>query len=525
MATEPRREGGGGRRKLVPLAMAVAVAGCTLGPDFAPPDAAAPASWFAQHRAPAGATPVLPSVPVAETPDPHWWNLFGDPVLTALETRVAAENLDVRTATLRLAESRAQGRVVGADAYPGVNGNASFTRESVSKNGIFTAFGAPGSSTGSPGTVANGQGFGAGGPSGANIQPFDLWQYGFDASWELDLWGRVRREVESASASIVASDEARRAALLSALAEVARDYLQLRGTQETLRITRESLATANDTLQLTREREAGGLSADLDVANARAQVASVAAQLPQLEQLQGQQINAIGQLLGEPPGVLDGELASPRKVPPPPPSVPVGLPSELARRRPDIRQAEAQLHGATADIGVAVAAFYPTITLSGSLSLQALQFSQLGNWSSNQYALGPSLTLPIFEGGKLKATLELRRQQQQEAAVKYRQTVLQAWHDVDNALIAYGAEQARNQRLAQAVAANRTALTLAEQRYRDGLSDFLDVLNAERSLLAAQQQQADSTATVSTNLVALYKALGGGWETDAPEGRPPPSAL
>jgi NodT family efflux transporter outer membrane factor (OMF) lipoprotein len=300
------------------------------------------------------------------------------------------------------------------------------------------------------------------------------------------------------------------------LAEVARDYLSLRGTQTELRIQRQNLGTAQESLRLTRERAAGGLTTDLDVANATAQVASTEAQIPALQQQEAEQINALSFLLGDTPGALRAELATFKPVPPVPPEVPIGLPSELARRRPDIREAEAQLHAATADIGVAVANFYPQVTLSGSLGIQALQFKDLANWGARQYAIGPGITLPIFRGGELRGTLELRKAQQQEAAVNYQRTVLQAWHDVDNALTAYADEQRRRASLGVAVQQNQRALALARDRYAQGLADFLQVLDAQRSLLAAEQQYARSTTTVSTNLVQLYKALGGGWETTFP---------
>jgi NodT family efflux transporter outer membrane factor (OMF) lipoprotein len=194
----------------------------------------------------------------------------------------------------------------------------------------------------------------------------------------------------------------------------------------------------------------------------------------------------------------------------------VGLPSELARRRPDIRQAEAQLHAATADIGVAVANFYPSVTLSGSVGLQSVQPWQMFNLNARNYAFGPGITVPIFQGGQLRATLELRKAQQQEAAVNYQKTVLQAWHDVDNALTAYRTEQARRDQLIQAVAQNERALGLAQSRYQDGVADFLQVLTTQQNLLSTQQQLAIATTNVSANLVALYKALGGGWETQLP---------
>ena len=205
-------------------------------------------------------------------------------------------------------------------------------------------------------------------------------------------------------------------------------------------------------------------------------------------------------------------------MPPVPPVVPIGLPSELAQRRPDIRQAEANLHAATAEIGAAEADFFPKITLSGSIGIQALKFKDLGNWGSRMYSGGPSITLPIFEGGRLKYTLELRKAEQQEAAVTYQQTVLQAFHDVDNALTAYTAEQRRRDSLAVASDKASRALSIARQQYTQGLSTFLDVLTAQRTLFTAQQQYADSTTTVSTNLVQLYKALGGGWEGSFPRG-------
>jgi NodT family efflux transporter outer membrane factor (OMF) lipoprotein len=221
-------------------------------------------------------------------------------------------------------------------------------------------------------------------------------------------------------------------------------------------------------------------------------------------------------LLGQQPNALRAELDATRPVPPVPPRVPVGVPSELARRRPDIRQAEAQLHAATADVGVAVANFYPQVTLSASLGIQALQPKNLFTWDARQYGFGPTVTLPIFQGGQLRSTLRLRKEQQQEAAVNYERTVLNAWHEVDNALTAYGTEQQRRDELLQAVAQNRRALGLAQSRYRQGLIDFLTVLDAQRSLLQTEQQLADSTTTVSNNLVALYKALGGGWESAFP---------
>jgi NodT family efflux transporter outer membrane factor (OMF) lipoprotein len=465
-----------------------------------------PASWFAKKAEPITR---VSSLPVAEPADPNWWNLFHDQELTALEHRVAGENLDVQVATVRLAESRAQLGVVGAAQFPSFNANGSYTRQKSSNIGEFATAPNPLGANGASGNTAGGLG-------SAALNAFDVYQVGFDASWELDLWGQVRRSVESAKATVEASAEARRAALVSSLAEMARDYIQLRGNQALVQIARDNLKTAQQNLQLTQQRATGGVTTDLDVANAAALYRTTAAEIPRLEQQVSENINAISLLLGLPPNALQAELIDPKPVPPLPPRIPVGLPSELARRRPDIREAEAQLHAATADIGVAVANFYPSVTLSGSVGLQSLQPWQMFNFNARQFAAGPGITIPIFEGGQLKATLELRKAQQQEAAIDYQKIVLSAWHDVDNALTAYQTEQARRDQLVQAVAQNQRALVLAQSRYQDGVADFLQVLTAQQNLLSTQQQLAIATTNVSNNLVAVYKALGGGWETQMP---------
>ncbi len=490
--------------------------GCTVGPNFHSPGWANPVSWFSGR----GTEPSVPSEPISQPIEVDWWQIFHDPRLTLIERQVAADNLDVQTATMRVAESRSQLGVTTASLYPFVNGNASYEREKASNTGVFSLpTSAPnGASQGTPtATQANGQ-FGntAGAVSSANIAPFDIFQYGFDASWELDIWGQVRRQVESSRASLQASEDARRGTLLSALAEVARDYVQLRGYQDQLRIVEENVRTAQQGVNLTRERAAAGVTTDLDVANATAQLNTTASQIPTLQQNIQAEINALSLLLGMPPRALESELATPQPIPPVPRHVPIGFPSEIVRRRPDIREAEAQLHAATADVGVAVAAFYPQVTLSGSFGFQSLQFGELWKWQSRQYGVGPGVTLPIFQGGQLRYTLQLRKAKEREAAVNYVRTVLQAWHDVDNALTAYEREQQRRLQLIGAVAQNRRALALAQARYQQGVSDFLFVLTAEQNLLSTEQQLAISTTTVSTNLVALYLALGGGWQSFYP---------
>jgi NodT family efflux transporter outer membrane factor (OMF) lipoprotein len=484
---------------------------CTVGPDFHRPQP----WWHPDTWTTGGKPPTAASRPVTASVDVAWWALFQDPLLSSLEQRLAEANLDVRVASIRLAEARIAVGVTAAAGLPSVGANTSYTREQASGRGTL-ALTPPSSAA----TTANGLAYPQNGAQAKNssmFAPYDLYQWGFDASWELDLWGKVRRSVESAQASLAASADTRREVLLTAMAELARDYIALRGTQRSLQITRDNLGIARQSLQLTRERAAGGLTTDLDVANAAAQVATVAAQLPGLEARETQLTNAIGLLLGAPPAALQHELASAEPVPPVPAAVPVGLPAELLRRRPDIRRAEAELHAATANIGVAVADFFPQVTLSGSVAIQGLQFRNLTDWGhANTYAFGPSLSLPIFEGGKLTRVLELRKEQQKEAAVLYQRSVLGALHEVDDALTQYDAEQHRRDALRQAVAENRRALGLARARYSEGVVDFLQVLDVERNLLAAEQQLADSTTAVSTDLVQIYKALGGGWQTAFP---------
>ena len=490
------------------LACLLLAPGCTLGPNFSSLVPDLPESWTGASATASFAR----SQPTPGPVDPQWWSVFGDPVLTSLAERVARDNLDVRVAALRLDESRAQRGVASSALFPTASSNASYTREQSSEKGVTSLFSGTG---GSAATQSNGLGGRQGStPSqGASkaTKPFDIFQYGADASWELDLWGRVRRSLESADAAVTVSAETQRDVLVSIVAELARDYVNLRGVQDSLGITRENLDTARETVRLTRLRSQGGLATDLEIASTEAQVAETEAELPPLEQQEAALINAIGFLLGQPPGSL-AELRVAQKPPLAPVHVPVGLPSELARRRPDIRQADARLHGATADIGTATADFYPRVTLSGSFAFQALQFRDLGDFASRTYGFGPSVSVPIFDGGKLRSTLQLRQLQQKEAAINFQRVVIQAWREIDDAMQSYDAEQRRAASIATQVASSRRALGLARARYTQGLSDYLQVLIAQRNLLVAQANLARSLATTNVNLVSLYRALGGGWE-------------
>jgi NodT family efflux transporter outer membrane factor (OMF) lipoprotein len=490
-------------RPFLAAAACALLAGCAVGPDFAPPDPPLPEFSFESKSA---AHPDAIPAP----PDPEWWRAFCDPLLTRLERRVAQDNLDVQTATIRLAESRFERNVAAAAQFPGINATGTYRRELYSANGIASLLGAL-----IPGNQSN----------GVNIPPISDYTVGLDASWELDLWGHVRRQVESAEAQAQQSEEMRRDALVSTEAELARDYIQLRGVQTQIKIAEANVKVSQEIQRIAEERQAKGTRTGYEAQTSAAQSESVRAQIPALASEESRYVNAIGFLLGEPPETFKGELGAAKRVPLAPPRTPVGVPSELARRRPDIRAAEAQLHSATAEIGVAVASFYPTVKLNGSIGFDALNLKKLFVSNSLQYNAGPSVSLPIFDAGRLKGTLELRKAQQQEAAVAYQKTVLQAWREVVDALVAHRDEMQRRARLKQQLDHSRAALAIARDRYKQGVGDFLTVLDAERSTLQAAQQYETSTTNVALDLVQIYKALGGGWEEVFPEAPPPEPEL
>jgi len=474
------------RASLASVALAL-IAGCAVGPNFRTPVPPIPASLAppaSEGAAAASAAPV---------PD-RWWDGFGDAQLSRLIAEAAAANLDVRDATIRVTEARAQARIADADQWPSIGGGASYQRQRLSER---TAEGRL--LTGLPGLP----------------NPADQYQLGFDASWEVDLFGRVRREVEAAGADTQAAVEARHDALVTLEGDVARDYIEARSLQAQLSVTEANLATQREVLQVTSDRERSGLGVGLDTANAAAQVAATEGQIPTLRAQLSARINALSFLLAREPRAVAAELAAAQAVPAGPATPAVGLPADLVRRRPDIRAAEARLHAATARQGVAVADLFPKLTLAASFGVQSQHPGDLTSWASRFLQAGPSLEIPIFEGGRRVATMDLRRAETQETATAYARTVLAAFHDVDDALTAYGEELRRHAALGEAVAQSRDALQLARLRYADGVTDFLSVLDAERNLQANEGALAVSTGQVSTDEVALYKALGGGW--DLPE--------
>ncbi|WP_428392868.1 efflux transporter outer membrane subunit [Lichenicoccus sp.] len=465
------------------VAIALALAGCTVGPDYHPPMVASPLQWGREPGHVAGRTDTNPI-------DAQWWESFRDPELSSLVERLAAQDIDLMTAAERVRQAEDEREVVRAEGLPQLDEKSSYMHQRQSPNGFVSL-----------------------------VQPapfapltYDLWQNALSASWELDLFGRVRRAVEAQRANIAAMIAARHAVALDALANLAQDYMQYRGTQARIAITRRNLVLARRDLALVLNQFDNGVGTTLNVARARAQVATEAANLPTLRAEAARLVNAIGLLLAEPPRALQAELAPAKALPMAPPLVPIGLPADLIRRRPDIAEAEARLHRATAQTGVAVASFYPDVSLTGQFGAQGRIIGNAFSLPDRVFAIGPSVDLPLFKGGRLIGTLHLRRSQQREAALDFRRTVLRAWRDVDDALTAYAEAQQRRVEIAAAERQDRIALGAARQSFALGAIDFLNVISAESALLADQGALARSDTETETDLVGLYKALGGGWQ-------------
>jgi len=509
-----------------------ALAGCTVGPNYTPPKVNVTGS-FAEVAPTATTQPSqTTSTPVEIT---EWWATFHDPELTSLLRRAVKSNLDLRQAGSRLRQARWQRVIAGSGQLPTLNLDGGYLGARGSKNVTFplSAFGVPAKgatarplaeratpsdSTGSPPSAAS---------SGAPLSPLgggglpgvetNIYQAGFDATWELDIFGGVRRSIEASEDDLQAAVEDQRDVMVSLLAEVARNYMELRQFQHEILIAQENLKSQQQSLHLTQDRFQAGVTTQLDVSRAAAQVATTAAGIPTLDAQVHQTIHRISVLMGEQPAALNGELMTVDKIPSPPDVVPIGVPTDLLRRRPDIRRAERQLASATARVGVATADLYPKFTLIGTFGFDASKFSHIADYSSRYWSIGPGISWPIFNAGRVRANLNVQNEAQQQAMTNYEQTVLTALQDVEDSLVSYSREQMRRQALSDAVAANRQSVDLAQQQYQQGVVDFLTVLEAQRSLYTAQDSLAQSDAQIASNLVALYKAMGGGWEV-GPQG-------
>jgi multidrug efflux system outer membrane protein len=464
------------------LAAALLLAGCTVGPDYEKPSPSVPGDWIEKGD---GLDPATSRV-TNQAAVTEWWKSFRDPQLTSLVERATRSNLDLKLAEARLREARGLRGVSAGALLPAANAQAAYSRNRSSENVPLP---------------------------GAGRQS-NFYQAGFDASWEIDVFGGIRRGIEAADAEVEAAVEGRRDVLVTLLAEVARNYIEVRGLQTQIGIARQNLDAQKKTLELTQARFQAGRAAELDVVRAQAQVSNTASQIPLLESLRIQGTHRLGVLLGREPGSLREELLATAAIPAPPPEVPVGLPSDLLRRRPDLRRAERELAAATARIGVATADLYPKFSLTGIFGLESITASDFAKGSSRAWTVGPTIQWSIFQGGRIRAKIEVENARQEQAMIVYERSLLVALQEVEDALIAYAKEQAHRAEVADAVAANVKAVDLANQRYTQGLVDFLSVLDAQRSLYGTQDALVQSERRISEHLVALYKALGGGWELE-----------
>jgi len=456
--------------------------GCVVGPDYRTSPATAPTAW---------SSPLANALSDKPPPPSAWWTAFHDAELDSLIQRAARSNLDLRAAEARLRQTRALREGRAADFWPSIDASGSYARAKQSQNQPLI------------GAL----------PLPPNF-PFEysVYQAGFDASWEFDLFGGKRRALEAATADWQGAIEARNDAMLSLLAEVARNYVELRGSQQRLEIARNDLRLQEEVLELTHARLHGGVATELDVTRAAALLAAMQASIPQLETAVRTAMYALAVLLGQEPGELVAELALPAAVPPAPPEVPIGLPSDLLRRRPDVRRAERQLAAETARIGVAKSDWFPKLSLTGDAGLESVS---LGKWfepGSRFWSIGPSLQWRVLDFGRVRAEVRAQTAVQEAALATYQQTVLISLQEAENAVVAYAQEQNRHRALADEVTDNRRSLDLADSLYAEGRVNFLDVLDVRRSLYQADDQLAASDQAVALDLITLYKALGGGWE-------------
>jgi NodT family efflux transporter outer membrane factor (OMF) lipoprotein len=469
------------RKTLLTLGLPAVIAGCTVGPDYKSPQVQSPRAWASV----AGSTTRPTTGPVAPTTQPvnlgQWWESFGDPQLSSLVRSAFDGNIGLSQAASRVRQARFARKAAASGYYPNVNVSGGYSRS---------------------------------GSIGDSIKnSHDLFTTGLDASWEIDVFGGTRRAVEAADADILASVEDYRDVMITLASEVALNYTDLRTTQERINIAKRNLEIQKQSLGLTQRLFAGGQGfvSGLDVANAEAQVASTESTIPSLESSERQIIYALSVLLGREPAALVAELSKPGPMVGSPPEVPLGLPSELLKRRPDLRRAEAQLHAATALTGVATADLYPKFSLTGSFGQSAGSLGRLLEGNSNGWSIGPSVSWPLFDAGRIRANIAVQNELQEQALLAFRGAVLGAWQDVENALIAYAKEQERHRSLSDSVTSNRRAVDYATTLYKQGQTDFLNVINAQRSLFAAEDALVQSDRTLTESVIALYKALGGGW--------------
>ena len=462
-----------------PLLLAIALAGCTVGPNFAPPAAILPPVWQG-------------TTPVQATTDARCWRSFDDPVLDALEAQAGSTNLDIAAAIERITAARIERGQARAAGAPQVEGQAGYSRERIGTAGIAsvtqTLLGV------TPTTTP---------PKGVD---FDLYSAGIGASWELDLWGGHRRQTEAAQASVEATEAAARGVRLSVEAEVARTYFQLRGLWDERRIAQDGVGLAERNASIARALLARGLATPIDLATTEDTLRALHGDIVELDHQTATTQRALAILVGDTPDTapFDRTTLRPQS---PLPAAAVRLPSEVARTRPDIVEAEARLHAATAQIGVAQADFYPKISLTGLFDIDVLNLADFG-WNARSTSIGPSLSLPIFSGGRLQRQLDLRRSEERSAALAYRQTVLNAWREVDDALSASRAAAEHTGLIDRDLASRRRTVAMAEARYARGDISVSPLLDARQAALSAELAVVRQRVVTALAHIQLHRALG-----------------
>jgi outer membrane protein, multidrug efflux system len=465
---------------LAPVAAAV-LAACAVGPNYHAPE------QQAAEKFDSAAEPTYSAQNAAEPDLGQFWNTFQDSTLRQLVDRALAANYDLRIAQTRIREARALRRDAAFDLLPSLNASGGYTK---SRSANVTTL---------PGAA----------------RESELYDAGFDAFWELDFFGGVRRSVEASNAQLGAVEAQRRDALVSVTAEVTRTYFELRGQQQQLDVARRNVANQNSTLDLANARLEAGSGTEFDTARAQAQLSSTLGSIGPLEAAVARSIHRLSVLVGQSPGALRTELTPVQDLPALPGIVPVGDPAGLLRRRPDIRIAERELASATARVGVAVADLFPRVTFTGTAGYVATDRDGLGDRGSDAYVLAPGLSWGILDLGNVQARIAGANWRKEGALLKYEQTVLQALEETENSLVTHARARERLVHDEAAVRASNTAAGLARVRYENGASDFLQVLTAERTLLESEDRLARSRTEAATSLIAVYKSLGGGWQTAA----------
>ena len=475
--------GGARRRRWAPALIGLVLAlGCAVGPDYQTPEPELPDAWHLE---------LTRGLEEGDADLRTWWTALEDSILSGLIERAGRGNLDLRVSLARVMEARAQRGVARGEWFPSADASGEYLERQTTEN--LAAFVNPTSGS----------------------RSFETYNLGIDASWEIDVFGRIRRSTESADASLMASVEDYRDVLVVLYADVASNYVELRALQERLRYAVSNADTQRETLQLTMDRNRAGLAADLDVRQAELNLATTESFIPSLDRAIGQTIHLLGVLLGEAPAALYAELQEPMPIPDPPERIAVGLPANLLRQRPDVRSAERQLAAQTARIGVATADLYPRFSLVGTFALSALDAAEFFTKGSTTYGVGPTMRWNLFNGGRIRNLVRVEDARTEQALARYERTVLVALRDVEDAILAYEREEERRNALARSVVAAQESVELVKTLYRTGLTNFQNVLDMERSLTQQQDQLAESEGKVVRNLIRLYRALGGGWDATA----------